>query len=163
MTSPTFQTNGNGFTLVELLIVIGIFSVLTLIALPNFFGTILPQLRLKGAARDIITDMRYARMRAASLNKEYRITFTEAAEQYQVEQGNKSSGSDLWTAEGVVRDFTDADTRYYHSGMDIVSVTSNPVYFKPTGSTTATSITVQNEKGNTAVIRSSIAGRIKME
>ena len=160
---PAYKTNKNGFTLVELLIVIGIFSILTLVALPNFFGTILPNQRLKGAARDIMTDMRYARMRAASVNREYRVSFTEASEQYQVEQGNLSTGSTSWTIEGIVRDFTDVDTRYYHKGIDIVSVTSNPVVFKPTGGTTATTITVQNDKGSSAVITSSIAGRIKMQ
>jgi len=163
MSSTPFQTNGKGFTLVELLVIIAILGVITMIALPDVVGTILPAYRLKGATSDIMTDMRYARMRAASLNKEYRITFTVGSEEYQIEQGNLSSGSTSWTQEGIVRSFADTDNSYYHTGIDIVSVTSNPVYFKPTGTMTATTITLQNEKGKTVEITSSIAGRIKVE
>jgi hypothetical protein len=45
----------------------------------------------------------------------------------------------------------------------VTSVTVNPVWFKPTGSMAGTTITLQNVKGESVDITTSIVGRIKKE
>ena len=93
----------------------------------------------------------------------YRITFTVASETYSIERGNKSSGSDSWTTDEAVRDLGDSSGSHYYPGIDIFSVSTNPVVFKPTGTMTATTVTLQNSKSETASIKSTIAGQIKVQ
>ncbi|MBW1895666.1 MAG: prepilin-type N-terminal cleavage/methylation domain-containing protein, partial [Deltaproteobacteria bacterium] len=66
----TDRAKQKGFTVVELLTVLAILGALVLIALPDYLNTILPEHRVKAAARDVMTDMRYARMRGVSRNLE---------------------------------------------------------------------------------------------
>jgi len=157
-----------GFTALELLTVIAIIGVVSAIAIPNLLDW-LPKHRLNAASRDIIADIHYTRQLAASLNREYRISFTLGTEQYQIEKGDASSGS-TWpgTVEGVVRQFADSDNSYYHVGIDIVSVTDldlndiTAIEFTPLGSMTAAIITLENENDTNAEITTSIAGGVKM-
>ncbi len=59
--------NKDGFTLLEMMIVLGIASILTAIAVPNFIGW-LPNYRLRAAADDLTFALQLARMRAAREN-----------------------------------------------------------------------------------------------
>ena len=63
-----------------------------------------------------------------------------------------------WTLEKTVTDIVD-------DNIDIVSVSSasDSVVFKPTGTMTATTISLRNSKGDTKDITSSIVGRIHTE
>lgn len=146
------QINHNGFTMMEMNIVIAIITILVAIALPNIL-TLLPVYKLKGAARTIMTDMHQARGLTASSNREYKIEFAVNTETYDVKKGDKSSESTSWTLEKTVTDIAD-------DNIDIVSVSSSPVVFKPTGTMTATTITLRNSKGDTVDITSSVVGRI---
>lgn len=149
------QINQKGVTLIELNVVIAIIAILVAIAIPNIIE-FLPVYKLKGAARTIMTDMNYARGESASRNKEYKIVFDLNSETYQIQRGDKSSGSTTWTLEKSV-------TEIAHDHIDIVSVTAAPIVFKPTGTMTATTIQLQNSKGSTIDITSSINGRIKSQ
>jgi len=161
--SIRYRGDNKGFTMIELVVILAILSVMALIAIPDYINTILPRHRLNGAARDIMTDMRHARMRSASVNREYRVSFTVGSETYQIEKGNLSSGSSAWTLEGPIRNFANASGKYYHYGVDISSISSNPVLFKPTGWMTSTTIQLANEKGQSLQISSSNAGRIMIQ
>ena len=158
----------SGFTVLELMTTMAVIAMLSTIAIPNIIDW-LPRHRLSIAAKNLFTDIHYTRQRAASLNREYRIVFTVGSEQYQIEQGDASAGSS-WpgTVDGNIRKFADSTSSYFQSGVDIVSATDHDlntitaIEFAPLGSMTAAIITIQNEKGNTAVITSSIAGSVKM-
>jgi len=64
----------SGFTLWEVMTVIGIIAVLSTIAIPNFIGW-LPKYRLGSAARDILSAMQHARLVAVKENINVRVNF----------------------------------------------------------------------------------------
>ena len=63
-----------GFTIAELLVVVGILSILGTIAVPQFVA-IQPGFRLDGAARQVFGELMSARMKAVNENTTYTITF----------------------------------------------------------------------------------------
>ena len=143
----------NGFTLVELMVSLALIGILAGIAFPNILAY-LPTFRLHSAARQVMTDLNYARGRSASLNLEYRVKFDTNTETYEVEKGNKSTGSSIWTLEKTV-------PRLAEANINVVSVSQNPVYAKPTGTMTNTTVTLENSKGQSLEITTSGVGRIK--
>lgn len=72
-----------GFTLVELMIVIGVMLTAMAIAVPTYHVTIKPSADLKGASQRIFSDMQLARLRAVSENVDYGLAFS-AGPTYQV-------------------------------------------------------------------------------
>jgi prepilin-type N-terminal cleavage/methylation domain-containing protein len=151
-----------GFTLYELMVGVAVLSVLASVSIPSLQEN-LPKYRLNGAAGTIMADMMYAKMRSATLNRQYRIIFTVGSETYAIQKGNKSRGSTSWTTEGAVKDLKASGESHYYPGIDIVAVSSNPVVIWPTGTMDVTAIKLQNEKSQTATITSTIAGQIKMQ
>jgi prepilin-type N-terminal cleavage/methylation domain-containing protein len=69
--------NQKGFSLFELIVVVGIIAAVTGILLPVYFS-MKPTIRVNGAARQIQGDFMWARMRAVSENNNYVITFGSA-------------------------------------------------------------------------------------
>ncbi len=69
--------NQKGFSLFELIVVVGIIAAVTGIILPVYFS-MKPTIRVNGAARQIQGDFMWARMRAVSENNNYVIIFGSA-------------------------------------------------------------------------------------
>jgi prepilin-type N-terminal cleavage/methylation domain-containing protein len=67
-------TDRRGFSLGEILVAVGVFSILTAIAVPQFIA-FRPQNRLNGAARQIFSELGWARAKAVNDNSAYVVTF----------------------------------------------------------------------------------------
>ena len=65
-----------GFSLIELIVVLAIMGIATGIAVP-VYNNMKPQIRLNGAARQLMGDLMWARMRAISENNNYVVAFGE--------------------------------------------------------------------------------------
>jgi prepilin-type N-terminal cleavage/methylation domain-containing protein len=70
-------TDHRGFTLAEILVAIGIFAILVAIAVPQFLA-FRPTNRLNGAARQVYSELMWARSKAVSENSSYVVTFPTA-------------------------------------------------------------------------------------
>ena len=71
----------SGFTLWEMLTVIGIIAVLSTIATPNFLGWI-PKYRLSSATRDLLSALQYARLTAVKYNVDVQVRFFPDQDNY---------------------------------------------------------------------------------
>ncbi|MCP4020836.1 MAG: prepilin-type N-terminal cleavage/methylation domain-containing protein [Desulfobacteraceae bacterium] len=67
-----------GFTLVELMVCLAVISIAAAIGVPSFLNQ-LPDLKLKGAARDLYSSMQKARLLAVKTNTRHSIVFTPGA------------------------------------------------------------------------------------
>jgi type IV fimbrial biogenesis protein FimT len=67
-------TDPRGFSLAEILVAIGIFAILAAIATPQFIA-FRPKNRLNGAARQIYSELMWARSKAVNDNSSYVVTF----------------------------------------------------------------------------------------
>jgi len=74
MTLRTHGLKTSGFTVVEMLLTIGIASIILAIAIPALLST-LPRLRLSSAARQVASDLQVARIKAISQNTANTVTF----------------------------------------------------------------------------------------
>jgi prepilin-type N-terminal cleavage/methylation domain-containing protein len=75
--------NKRGVTLIELVTVMVIIGILAALAVPSF-GTWMAHYRLRTAARDVVTAMRTAQMRAVSYNMRHGVAFDSANSQFQL-------------------------------------------------------------------------------
>ncbi len=82
----------DGFTMLELIIVIAVISVMAAIAVPNFLSW-LPQYRLKSAARDLYSNLQRAKIGAIKSNKKWAIVFNADARTYEICSGKGPDNS----------------------------------------------------------------------
>lgn len=80
-----------GFTVTELLFAVGVLGILSTIAIPNY-NAWLPKSRVNGAARELFTEMQFARMKAISENNNYVITFDTANNSYNIYDDENNDG-----------------------------------------------------------------------
>jgi prepilin-type N-terminal cleavage/methylation domain-containing protein len=69
--------NKKGVTLLELIIVLVIIGIGALLLAPNI-GNWVPNYRLRGATRDVVSTLRTAQMKSVSINTDYRVRFPDA-------------------------------------------------------------------------------------
>lgn len=76
--------NNSGFSLMELMIVIALLAIMTAIGVPSYFSY-LPEYRLKGAVRDLYSNMQLAKLAAVKSNGTCTISFASSpVDQYTV-------------------------------------------------------------------------------
>jgi prepilin-type N-terminal cleavage/methylation domain-containing protein len=138
--SGLLRRGDQGFTLIEVLVTIAILGILSGLAIPGFSGW-LPGYRLKGAARDLYSNLQLAKMGAVKERADWAVVF--AGSSYQVVSGYGSSNQ-------VQKTVTLSD---YGSGVsfgaggssppavsgEVTANSSNPVVFNSRGFTTGTS------------------------
>lgn len=156
-------TDQHGLTLLEMMVVLSLLAGLAAMVVPNFIHTTLSRYRLKHAGQRLVGDMLYARMRAVATNHQYRIVLDSEKNAYWIEAGNRSSSSTHWQPEGGPRQFSTVGNEACFPGVQLVSATAGAMTFKPTGGQTNLTVTLEHSSGSRLNIRSSIAGRIRME
>ena len=147
--------SNSGFTLFEMILVVAIIAIMASIAFPAFMS-MLPEMRLNGAARQVMTDLMAARMDAVKQNNEFRVFFNSPeTNQYQILDDKDNDGV-VDTGEAVlIRNIQD------NYGDVTFTSTNNPI-FSPKGTATSLpTITLQNSSGLKKV-SVSIAGRVKI-
>jgi prepilin-type N-terminal cleavage/methylation domain-containing protein len=153
--------NQNGFTLAELAIVLLCLGILAAIAVPGWTSAGLPVYRLNIAARQVVSDIRYARMRAVATYRQYRLRFDPVTDSYCLERGDLSSGSLSWSGEGLPRRLGPGSGGTF-SGVRIIGEGELSVVFHPTGGVTAATVTLKNSLDRTMKVVCSMAGRVRM-
>jgi type IV fimbrial biogenesis protein FimT len=88
--------NSQGFTLIELMIVISVIGILAAVAVPSFVGMMVRH-ELGGAARDMLGTLRKARMVAVKENTDMVVSFNTVGNTYSVfvDDGAGSVDGDL--------------------------------------------------------------------
>jgi len=75
MRETILMKKNSGFTLMEVMVTVGIIAIMSAIAIPNYISW-LPKHRMGGAARDIYSVMQSARIRAVKENTHVVLDFT---------------------------------------------------------------------------------------
>lgn len=144
-----------GFTLVELVLALFFFAIVTAIAIPSFRGYI-DNTKLKGAARQIVSDLSELQVRSKAESAQYRMTL------------NVDPANTYALARVTAPAQTQTKTLTEH-GNDIritaTTFTSNQVNFQARGilSEDNRTITLRNGRNSTALIAVSLAGRANVQ
>lgn len=142
-------------TLVELIIVMAIIAIGATFVVPAI-GSWIPNYRLKGATREIISILRVAQMKAVSTNMEYRVKFNQSSGSYILQYRTTIGGS--WINEG--------EERLLPKGIQIIDLVPDDFepQFNPNSTASAGSIILRNTKGSQRKITiSSSTGKINVE
>jgi prepilin-type N-terminal cleavage/methylation domain-containing protein len=147
-----------GFSLVELLIAMGIIGIISTIALYSWQRYVI-NTNLRTATRDMASDILLFKQRAVSENIQYRITFTEGANNYTIDQG---------TAAGAP--FNTIQTKSLSAfGSDITILDTNftggVVTFLQRGTLSGATgrVRLTNSRGSITTITVNITGKTRVE
>jgi prepilin-type N-terminal cleavage/methylation domain-containing protein len=149
--------NQKGVTLIELVVVMVMIAVGALLFVPNI-GACLPNYRLRSAARDIVSTMRVAQMKAVSNNAQYRVNLND------VEIGvpgcyilQRNSGG-VWVNDGALQALPAGIT------INIDQLPVGRAIFNPNSTSAAGSVVLQNTRGMQKRITITPAtGRVRIE
>jgi len=144
----------NGFTLTELLIVLGIMGVALMLSV-TWLNSQLPNWRLNGAARQVVSDLLAAKMKAVVERNRQRVLFQDDHRYVLLDDDNNNGKSD--PGEHV------EDRDIQESYRDVMmTATSNPSFLPRGTASSLASITLSNSAGQ-RIITVSITGRVKVK
>ena len=169
--------SSKGFTIIEMMIVIAIIGILSMIAVPDFLG-LTSRARLKSAARDIVSNMQLARVKAIRDGSPWAVQFDTGDARYRVlsnkgADGNWNTGDDTVYKTVNLSDYSGVSYGSDHGpratglsdpadGVSFNSHNSNRAIFNSNGTSSAGIVYVKNGDGDTfAVGAASAAGRVK--
>ena len=149
-----------GFSLVELLVCICVLGSVASLAAP-YLGTMLQNYHLQASARQLVTDLQLAKMKAVAQKVQYLVAFDTANNRYSISMGNSSFGSTTWTQMGIFRSLSDPTNPYYSRGVTLAdNFASGTVIFSPTGQASGTGVSTLTASGYTKTVTVTLAGGI---
>jgi prepilin-type N-terminal cleavage/methylation domain-containing protein len=139
-----------GFTLIEMMAVIGVIAVLLAVALPNLLA-ILNGLRLSDGTRQLASELQLARMKAISQHAKYRISFgSYPATTYSLE---KHDGTAFALEFGPVA---------LPEGVTVTTVSPSVSEFQSGGTVNTTSTITLSNGSASKQIEVNLIGRVKI-
>ncbi len=152
----TILDTQKGFSLIELIIVMVITGILSGLASVTFSSQ-LPHHRLSHAARDIVSDLRWARQLALAERQPVSVVLDIERERYQIERRSQPGIPIGW-----VRDLQDRGQGY--GEIDLVSSSGGrTLTFYPQGTTNSwTTIVLRNRFGEQRQITVVATGKVKL-
>ena len=154
-----------GITLIEMIITLAIVAVLAVMVVPNLGGWI-QHYRVKGAVREIVSQMELAKIKALKHNREYRFYVNTLDGVFRLERGNLPNMSSQWDEEGGTFRLP------HHVSFESVSFPKTPlgedheraVQFNPHGTAGRGSIVLKSSRSETYTISVSDAtGKINTQ
>lgn len=145
------QRGEGGFTLIELGVVMALVAIMALFVAPAI-GNWLDNFRIRQGAKDIVSNLQMAKMKAISTRLQHRVVFNVANETYQLwrnDGGWVTEGSELTVPRGV--------------DIDNTNFTNDTVTFDPDGTSINGTIQIDNQEGKTFDIIVYYTGRIRIE
>jgi len=141
-----------GITLIELVVVMAIIAIGAVLLAPSI-GSWVPNYRLRSAARDIVSTLRTAQMKAISVNTTYQVSFAPGSGtyvlQYQTTAGFVNEGAVQTLPPGIV--------------ISGITFPGNNAQFNTNSTSSTGSITLINTKGSSKQISLTTAtGRVNV-
>jgi prepilin-type N-terminal cleavage/methylation domain-containing protein len=159
-----------GFTLVELMVVIGIIALGLAIGIPTYNLTIKPTARLNGAARQLYSDIQLARLQAVSENGRCGLAFS-AGPTYTVFRDNNPANSQydagneqVIKSVNLANEYPNVQFDTSQGGGDGISFADNSFSMTPRGlATIQGTVYLINEKGEGRSIVVNNMGSVRLE
>ncbi len=140
-----------GFTLIELIVAIGIFSLLIAIATP-FWASLLPGYQLNSAAQQIAADLQSASTRAMAQYRRFKVVFNSATS-YSLQREQTPGAGDYAVFRGPI-----------NLPLGITAVSDNTPVFQTRGNASpGATITLTNSKGETKTVAVDLTGLVDVQ
>jgi len=151
------KKGSNGFSFVELMVVIALVGILSAISIPSFLSA-LPEKRLKAAARNVYVDLQRARVLAVKKNKKVTVRFNEAEEYYYIDEDEDGTvGYKEWNSDETRGDLSDYGGVIFGKGGAVKNwnkesidhiVPYQDLSFQPVGTAKNASVYLQYQGGD---------------
>lgn len=141
---PTDRGHPRGFTLAELMLVVAILGMLLVLGMPSL-AQFSSGYRLREAAREVASDLQYARILAIKENQSLRVDFSPSS--YRVVR---------------VSDETEAKSRSFSTDYPDVTLSSVSIIFDSRGTSSTSTLTVTNSRGTKSITVAS-SGKVKIQ